>query len=75
MDGSALPSARVLNVELFLNREKYHVDENNKLLMPFAQLIAHDITGLPNDVPRNETSELTYITQTIYRSTLIPSRH
>lgn len=53
-NGKELPNARVLNVRLFLNREKYHVDENNVLLMPFGQLLAHDISGLPVDSPTNE---------------------
>lgn len=57
-DGSPLPNARLLNLELFLTRETYHVDENNILLMSFAQLIAHDISGLFNDVPENKTSKL-----------------
>lgn len=51
-NGSALPSARVVSIRLFLNREKYQVDENNVLLIPFGQLIAHDVSGLPNDVPK-----------------------
>lgn len=53
-NGSALPSERVVDLKLFMGREEYRLDENNVLLMPFAQLIAHDISGLPNDVPRNE---------------------
>lgn len=53
-NGKDLPNARVLNIKLFLNREKYHVDENNVLLMPFGQLLAHDISGLPVDSPTSE---------------------
>lgn len=53
-DGSMLPNARELNVRLFLSREVYRGDENNVFLVPFGQLIAHDISGLPTDVPINE---------------------
>lgn len=60
-DGSVLPSSRLINVKVFLSRETYKVDENNVLLMPFGQLIAHDISGLPNDVPKNELSRQCYI--------------
>lgn len=55
-NGKALPNVRVLNIKLFLDREKYRVDENNVLLMPFGQLIAHDMSGLPLDAPVSGTS-------------------
>lgn len=48
-NGSVLPSERVINVNVFLNHETYRVDENNVLLFPFAQSVAHDISGMPND--------------------------
>jgi len=48
-NGSTLPNVRLLNIELFLGREQYRVDENNVLLMPFAQLLAHDLTGMAID--------------------------
>lgn len=44
----------MLSINLSLGREQYRVDENNVLLLPFGQLIAHDISGLPNDVSYNE---------------------
>lgn len=53
-DGSQLPSVRLINVELFLSREVYRVDENNVLLMPFGQLLAHDMSGLNTDLIRND---------------------
>ncbi|XP_001944613.1 peroxidase [Acyrthosiphon pisum] len=53
-NGSELPYPRVLDVNIFLNREIYRVDENNVLLLPFGQLIAHDISGLPNDLVSDE---------------------
>ncbi|XP_025410649.1 peroxidase-like [Sipha flava] len=58
-NGSALPSARVVDINVFLTREKYHVDENNVLLLPFSQLLAHDLSGLTNDVPENEFNVVT----------------
>ncbi|VVC27283.1 Haem peroxidase,Haem peroxidase, animal type [Cinara cedri] len=51
-NGSKLPNPRIINIKLFLSREIYRLSENNVLLLPFGQLIAHDISGLPNDVPR-----------------------
>ncbi|XP_026807325.1 peroxidase-like [Rhopalosiphum maidis] len=53
-NGSELTSPRVINIELFLNREIYKPDENNVLLVPFGQLIAHDISGLFIDIPKND---------------------
>jgi len=53
-NGSTMPSTRVVQIKLFLGREKYRVDDNNVLLMPFGQLIAHDISGLPTDIPKKE---------------------
>lgn len=53
-DGSQLPSVRLINVELFLSREVYRVDENNVLLMPFGQSLAHDMSGLNTDLIRND---------------------
>ncbi|XP_025410681.1 peroxidase-like [Sipha flava] len=58
-NGSALPSPRVVNINVFLTREKYRTDENNVLLLPFGQLLAHDLSGLSNDVPENEFSIVT----------------
>lgn len=53
-NGSALPSPRVVNIKLFLNQEIYRGDENNVLLLPFGQLIAHDISGLLLDIPTDD---------------------
>jgi hypothetical protein len=61
INGSALPSARLINDKIFMGRELYHVDENNILLLPFAQLLAHDITGLPDDTLFDEQGTETYI--------------
>lgn len=33
-----------------MGREKYRVDENNVLMMPFGQLLAHDLTGMAVDI-------------------------
>jgi len=59
-NGSALPYPRVLDVNIFLNHEVYRVDENNVLLLPFGQLIAHDISGLPNDLVSDENGKSTF---------------
>lgn len=37
-----------------MDQEIYQVDENNVLLVPFGQLIAHDISGLFLDIPTND---------------------
>ncbi|KAL4142196.1 hypothetical protein QTP88_004702 [Uroleucon formosanum] len=50
-NGSALPSPRLVNLKVFLNQDIYKVDENNVLLVPFGQLIAHDVSGLFLDIP------------------------
>ncbi|XP_025194619.1 peroxidase-like [Melanaphis sacchari] len=57
-NGSVLPSTRVINIQMFLNREIYHNDENNVLLLPFGQLLAHDISGLFLDIPKKENDEI-----------------
>jgi len=56
-NGSALPYPRVLDVNIFLNREIYKVDENNVLLLPFGQLLAHDISSMPNDLVLDENGD------------------
>ncbi|KAL4142192.1 hypothetical protein QTP88_004701 [Uroleucon formosanum] len=56
-NGSALPYPRVLDVNIFLSREIYRGDENNVLLLPFGQLLAHDISGLPNDLVLDENGD------------------
>lgn len=56
-NGSLLPGPRVVDLHQFLGRELYKVSENNVLLLPFGQLIAHDISGLPNDIPRDINSK------------------
>jgi len=59
-NGSALPYPRVLDINIFLNREIYRVDENDVLLLPFGQLIAHDISGLPSDLVLDENGKSTF---------------
>ncbi|XP_022169129.1 chorion peroxidase-like isoform X2 [Myzus persicae] len=54
-NGSALPGERMINVKVFLSHETYRVDGNNALLFPFSQSIAHDISGLPNDIILDKT--------------------
>lgn len=56
-NGSALPYPRVLNVDIFLNRETYRADENNVLLLPFGQLLAHDVSGMPSDLILDENGD------------------
>ncbi|XP_022169138.1 peroxidase-like [Myzus persicae] len=57
-NGSALPSPRVVNIKLFLNHEIYRVDENNVLLLPFGQFIAHDVSGLFLDIPKYDNGDV-----------------
>ncbi|XP_025194656.1 peroxidase-like isoform X2 [Melanaphis sacchari] len=56
-NGSPLPWPRVLDIDIFLNREIFRVDENNVLLLPFGQLLAHDISSLPNDLISDENGD------------------
>lgn len=49
-NGKELPAPRVINLNVFLNHEIYRGDENNVLLFPFSQSLAHDISGMPNHV-------------------------
>jgi len=65
-NGSVLPSERVINVNVFLNHETYRVDENNVLLFPFAQSVAHDISGMPNDNIIGEDGKLIFFDQYIF---------
>lgn len=57
-NGSALPNARLVNIKLFLMREVYRPDENNVLLYPFGQLLAHDVSGQPTDAPKTNNGKL-----------------
>lgn len=59
-NGSALPNPRLVDVNIFLNREKYSADENNVLLLPFGQLLAHDISGLLNDIIVDENGDFKF---------------
>lgn len=70
-NGMGLPLPREVNVKLFMTREKYRVDENNVLLVPFAQLTAHDVTGVSEDIPPPQNGRLTTHT-TVYRPTSAP---
>jgi len=56
-NGKSLPSARVIDVNVFLNHEIYHADENNVLLSPFSQLLAHDVSGMPNNIMLEKNGE------------------
>ncbi|KAF0750869.1 Uncharacterized protein FWK35_00023964, partial [Aphis craccivora] len=56
-NGSALPYPRVLDINIFMNREIYKVYENNVLLLPFGRLLAHDISGMPNDLISDENGD------------------
>lgn len=62
-NGSALPSGRMINVKVFLNHETYRIDENNVLLFPFTQSIAHDISGLPNSIVLDKDGKLIFYDQ------------
>jgi len=57
MNGSALPYPRVLDINIFINCEIYKVDENNVLLLPFGKFLAHDISGMPNDLISDKNGE------------------
>lgn len=46
-DGSSLPNARQLTLTLFKNVSKVCDHKNNELLVPWAQLVAHDIAFSP----------------------------
>jgi len=43
-----------------MNREIYKVYENNVLLLPFGRLLAHDISGMPNDLISDENGEFVF---------------
>lgn len=49
LNGSPLPEARKINIELFLNNQWYDYDELNVLLMQWGQFIAHDVALLRPD--------------------------
>ncbi|XP_001946575.2 peroxidase [Acyrthosiphon pisum] len=48
-DGKPLPSAREIQVKLFLNKQIRIPDKNNQLLMQWGQFIAHDVSNLAID--------------------------
>lgn len=62
-NGSALPNSRIINTQIFLDRDVFHPDENNVFLTPFGQLIAHDVSGLAADVikDKNGRSNCTHL--------------
>lgn len=49
-NGTPLPGARKINIELFLNNQWSDYDELNVLLMQWGQFLAHDISLLRPDV-------------------------
>uniref|UniRef100_A0A2H8TZW2 Peroxidase n=1 Tax=Melanaphis sacchari TaxID=742174 RepID=A0A2H8TZW2_9HEMI len=48
-DGKSLPSAREIQVKLFLNKQIRIPDINNQLLMQWGQFVAHDVSNLAID--------------------------
>jgi len=44
-----LPSAREIQVKLFLNKQTRIPDNNNQLLMQWGQFVAHDVSNLAID--------------------------
>lgn len=48
-DGEPLPSARKIQVKLFLNKQIRIPDKNNQLLMQWGQFVAHDVSNLAID--------------------------
>lgn len=48
-DGEPLPSAREIQVKLFLNKQIRIPDKNNQLLMQWGQFVAHDVSNLAID--------------------------
>lgn len=67
-NGSALPSGRIIDVDIFLNHEIYRGDENNVFLFPFTQSLAHDISGLPNDLILKKDGKLIFYDQLVFYS-------
>lgn len=49
LDGTSLPSAREIQVNLFLYKQLTIPDKNNQLLMQWAQFVAHDVSKLVID--------------------------
>jgi hypothetical protein len=49
-DGKSLPSARKIQVQLFLYKQTNIPDINNQLLMQWGQFVAHDVSILEIDV-------------------------
>ncbi|XP_060841527.1 peroxidase-like [Rhopalosiphum padi] len=48
-DGKPLPSAREIQVKLFLNKQTRIPDKHNQLLMQWGQFVAHDVSNLAID--------------------------
>ncbi|XP_050431517.1 peroxidase-like [Adelges cooleyi] len=58
-DGKPLPSVRLIQLKLFHGNDVRHSDrENNELLVPWGQFLAHDISYYPDDIRSNETPDL-----------------
>lgn len=57
-NGKPLPNIRVLNIDLFLGKEQYRVDENNVLLVPYGQLLAHDVSVISPDLIKDSEGEI-----------------
>lgn len=62
-NGKELPVPRVINLDVFLNHEIYRGDENNVLLFPFSQSLAHDISDMPNHVLTEKNGKFIFYDQ------------
>ncbi|XP_050523245.1 peroxidase-like isoform X1 [Daktulosphaira vitifoliae] len=56
--GLPLPNSRKLQLDIFLNQEKRLIDDNNLFIVPFGQMIAHDISSLPVKVLRDLNGQI-----------------
>lgn len=62
-DGKTLPSAREIQVQVFLDKQTNIPDKNNQLLMQWGQFIAQDVSIL--EIDNNDEGNDNVITITI----------
>lgn len=62
-DGKTLPSAREIQVQVFLDKQTNIPDKNNQLLMQWGQFIAQDVSIL--EIDNNDQGNDNVITITI----------
>lgn len=49
LNGSSLPNAREIQLQLFLNKQINISDKNNQFLMQWGQFVAQDVSSLAID--------------------------